>query len=55
MKWSSCEESLSAVMWCMECENSLCHDCHEMHKKWRAFKSHHTVPVKEFLLDPKQV
>ncbi|XP_065889178.1 E3 ubiquitin-protein ligase TRIM71-like isoform X2 [Dysidea avara] len=53
-KCGSCEENLSAITWCMECEDPLCHDCTEIHKKVKALKSHKTVPVKEFLQSPKQ-
>jgi len=53
IKCGSCEDGFPAVTWCIECENSLCQNCNEMHKKWKAFKSHKTVTVKEFIQNPK--
>jgi len=55
MKCGTCEGGLSAVTWCIECENSLCQDCNEMHKKWKAFKLHKLIAVKEFIQNPKLV
>ena len=55
IKCGTCEEGLPAVTWCIECENSLCQDCNEMHRKWKAFKSHKLIAVKEFIQNPKLV
>ena len=33
IKCGTCEEELPAVTWCIECENSLCQNCDDMHKK----------------------
>ena len=55
MKCSSCEEGLPAITWCVECENSLCEHCNDAHQRMKAFKSHKTVPVKEFVKNPKLV
>ena len=52
MKCSSCEEGLPAITWCVECENSLCKHCNDAHQRMKAFKSHTTVPVEEFIKDP---
>ena len=51
----SCEEGSPAVMWCIECENSLCKCCNDAHQRMKAFKSHTTVPVEDFLKNPKLV
>jgi len=32
-KCGTCEENLPLIMWCMECEDPLCHDCNELHKR----------------------
>ena len=55
MKCSSCEEGLPAITWCVECENSLCKHCNDAHQRMKAFKSHTTVPVEEFVKNPKLV
>ena len=55
MKCSSCEEGLPANTWCVECENSFCKHCNDAHQRIKAFKSHKTVPVEEFLKNPKLV
>ena len=53
-KCASCEENLPAVTWCMQCEDPLCCDCNEIHKKMKITRSHKTVPIKEFFQNPKQ-
>jgi len=53
-KCGSCEENLPAVTWCMQCEDPLCSNCNEMHKKMKVFKLHTTVPIKELFQSPKQ-
>ncbi|XP_065888508.1 E3 ubiquitin-protein ligase TRIM71-like [Dysidea avara] len=53
-KCGSCEEVLQVITWCMECEDPLCHDCTGIHKKVKAYKLHETVPINEFLQNPKQ-
>ena len=55
LRCGSCEDGLPAVMWCIECENSFCVDCNDAHKRLKAFKSHTTVAVEEFLKNPKLV
>ena len=55
MKCSSCEDGLAAITWCVECENSLCQHCNDAHQRMKAFKSHKTVPVEEFVKNPKLV
>ena len=55
MKCSNCEEGLPATTWCVECENSLCKHCNDAHQRMKAFKSHKTVPVEEFVKNPKLV
>ncbi|XP_065889182.1 E3 ubiquitin-protein ligase TRIM71-like [Dysidea avara] len=54
MKCGKCEEDAPAITWCLDCEEALCQDCNEFHRKWKDFKSHKTVPVSEFLQNPKQ-
>jgi len=59
MKCERCDsqpdsEDAPATMWCVECENSLCHDCYEWHKDWKDFESHRIVPITEFCQNPKQ-
>ena len=51
----TCEDGLVAVTWCIDCENSLCQNCNKVHNKWKAFKSHKTVTIKEFIQNPKLV
>ena len=55
MKCSNCEDGLAAITWCVECENSLCKHCSDAHKRMKAFKSHKTVAVEEFVKNPKLV
>ena len=55
LRCGSCEEGSPAVMWCIECENSLCKCCNDAHQRMKAFKSHATVPVEDFLKNPKLV
>ncbi|XP_065919691.1 E3 ubiquitin-protein ligase TRIM71-like [Dysidea avara] len=54
MKCGECVEEATAVTWCIECDNPLCHSCNEFHGKWKDFKSHTTVNVAKFLQNPKQ-
>ena len=51
----SCEDGLVAVTWCIDCDNSLCQICNKFHNKCRAFKSHKTIPIKEFIQNPKLI
>ncbi|XP_065902622.1 E3 ubiquitin-protein ligase TRIM71-like [Dysidea avara] len=51
----NCEENLPVTMWCTECEDPLCHDCSELHKKIKAYKAHEVILINQFLSDPKQV
>ena len=51
----SCENALPAIMWCIECENSLCEQCNDAHQLMKEFKSHQTVAVEEFIKNPKLV
>ncbi|XP_065888057.1 E3 ubiquitin-protein ligase TRIM71-like [Dysidea avara] len=53
MKCGKCQEDALAITWCVECENPLCHDCYELHKNWKD-SDHKTVPITEFLQDPKR-
>ena len=55
IKCGTCEEELPAVTWCIDCENSLCQNCDDMHKKWKAFKSHKLIAVKEVIQNPKLI
>ena len=43
-----CEEDLPVVNWCVECQVLLCHDCNEIHSKWKVFKLHTTVTIEEY-------
>ncbi|XP_071122415.1 uncharacterized protein [Mytilus edulis] len=36
-----------AVKWCTECEENLCKDCLQFHKKGKATKNHHVVDISE--------
>ena len=56
MKCGKCEEDAPAITWCLDCdcEQALCRDCNELHRKWKVFKRHKTVPIDEFLQTPKQ-
>ena len=51
----SCENGSPAVTWCIECESSLCERCNDAHQRMKAFKSHTTVAVENFLKNPKLV
>ena len=43
---SNCEPNgLPAVMWCMNCTESLCCNCNETHKNLKGLKSHKTIPI----------
>ena len=55
IKCSSCEVDLPAVTWCIECENSLCQQCNDAHQRMKAFRSHTTVAIEEFVKNPKLV
>ena len=55
IRCGSCEDALPAVMWCIECENSFCVGCTDAHKRLKAFKSHATVAIEEFVKNPKLV
>ena len=47
-----CEENLPVVSWCVECQVLLCHDCNEIHGKWKEFKMHTIVTLKEYVKHP---
>ena len=53
LRCGSCEEGSPAVMWCIECENSLCKCCTNAHQRMKAFKAHAIVAVEDFLKNPK--
>ena len=55
IKCSNCERNLPAITWCTECEDSLCEQCNDAHQMMKAFKSHKTVAVEEFVKNPKLV
>ena len=55
IKCSNCEDGLLAVTWCIECESSLCEQCNNAHRRMKAFKSHKTVAVEDFVTNPKLV
>ena len=55
IRCGTCEDGLVAVTWCIDCENSLCQNCNKVHNKWKAFKTHKTVTIKEFIQNPKLV
>ena len=55
LRCGSCEEGSPAVMWCIECENSLCKCCTNAHQRMKAFKAHAIVAVEDFLKNPKLV
>ena len=55
MKCDNCENESPAITWCVECETSLCQQCNNTHKTWKAFKFHNTVRVEEFAKNPKLV
>ena len=55
IKCSNCERGIPAITWCTECENSLCEQCNNAHQMMKAFKSHKTVTVEEFIRNPKLV
>lgn len=40
-----CEEDLPVVSWCVDCQGFLCHDCSEIHGKWKEFKVHTTMTL----------
>ena len=52
---SSCEDGLPAITWCIDCENGLCEYCNGAHQRIKAFKSHKTVAVENFVKNPKLV
>ncbi|XP_065886762.1 E3 ubiquitin-protein ligase TRIM71-like [Dysidea avara] len=54
IKCGKCREEAPAVTWCIECENGLCDNCNEFHRKWKDCEAHKTVPISEFLQNPKQ-
>ena len=54
MKCGKCEEDAPAIRWCIDCEEALCQDCNEFHRKWKDFKSHKTFPINKFLRNPNQ-
>ena len=55
IKCSNCERGLPAITWCTECEDSLCEQCNDAHQMMKAFKSHQTIAVEEFVKNPKLV
>ena len=46
---NNCDQGMSAVLWCVECNNFLCGKCHDAHARLKACNSHKTVTVLEFL------
>ena len=47
-----CEENLPVVSWCVECQVLLCHDCNEIHGKWKEFRMHTIVALEEYMKHP---
>jgi len=54
MKCASCEENFAAITWCIQCEDPLCHNCNEIHKKMKMSRSHKTIPIKQYFQSSKQ-
>jgi len=51
-----CEEASSPIVtWCLNCQTGLCQSCDQVHSKWKEFKSHKTVVIKEFTQYPKKM
>ena len=45
-----CEENVSTVIWCIECQASLCYDCYKIHAKWKEFNYHTSiVPIRKYM------
>ena len=55
IKCTNCEDGLSAITWCVECEDSLCKCCNDAHQRMKAFKFHKTVAAQEFVKNPNLV
>ena len=47
MGCGKCEGDVPAVSWCVECQDSLCSNCDEVHGKWKNYREHKTMPVEE--------
>ena len=52
MKCGKCDEDLPVTTWCLDCEAMLCRNCNELHRRWKDFKSHKTIPITEFFQIP---
>ncbi|XP_052073670.1 E3 ubiquitin-protein ligase TRIM71-like [Mytilus californianus] len=42
---SAANKSLTATKYCSDCEERLCTDCAESHRRFKAFKSHHVIDL----------
>jgi len=49
------ETTWPIVTWCLNCQVGLCQSCNQVHSKWKEFKSHNTVAIKEFAQHPKKM
>ena len=50
-----CGEDLPVIIWCVECQASLCRECNKVHRKWKEYRQHTTVTIQEYLHHPKDL
>jgi len=43
-----CEGDVPAVSWCVECQESLCPSCDEVHGIWKDYREHETMTIEEY-------
>ena len=48
---SECEERVPIESYCCDCQHYLCHDCIQIHKKFKSFRGHTAVPIEDLNTD----
>ena len=49
-----CTSGDPAMMWCIECDCTICSECFNFHKRMKMFAQHKVIPMQEFTSDPKR-
>ena len=55
IKCGECTMNAPAIVWCVDCENFQCQNCHQLHERLKVLRSHNTMTIENFIQSPKKV
>ena len=55
IKCGECTMNAPAIVWCVDCENFQCQNCHQLHERLKVLRSHSTMTVENFMQSPRKV